>query len=278
MMGFMPFSPEFKEISQQMNESQAIASSLIVFLPVIWNCFAACFIIRYARIEGKKLFTRLLYVMFFVVFFMPQIWGAESADVHGVSWLDMMLIVIPGFLSLLAALPLMMKFFHNRNLAETIDERAKLNFKNTAVKIGLCGLMFAGTYIVFLLCVQMRFEVYCMFYADTAWMQAAQGENFTGILPLFFIPFFRGVTNAFFVLPLLSMITKSKFVFTTAICLIVLAPGVALTVPIPLFPDTVRFLLMASMIGATLLFGIFTGNVLWGKGGGRTSTKRKMFQ
>jgi hypothetical protein len=94
-------------------------------------------------------------------------------------------------------------------------------------------------------------------------MQAAHGENFAGLLILFFIPFFRGVTNGFFILPLLSLITKNKVAFVTAICLVVIAPGIGAVAPGPLYPDTVRFLLMASMTGCMLVFGIFIGNFLW---------------
>jgi hypothetical protein len=266
MMGFMPFSQAFAEISGQMMVTPTIAPFLLMLLPILWNCFAAYFIIRHANIRGKKLFIRLLCVMFFVVFFLPQALGAESADVHGVSWYDFMLITIPGLASLLATIPLMMRFFLNKNMAEAVVERKKLNVKDTAIKIGIGGLIVAGAYILFLLVVQRHIEEYLMFYADTAWMQAAHGENFIGIFyPLFTIPFLRGVINGLLLLPLLTIITKSKFVFTIAICLLVLAPGVGLIAPNPLLPDTVRLLHMASMTITMLLLGIFTGNVLWGK-------------
>ena len=157
-MAFTPFSQGFTEIYEKMNESQTPVSSLVAILPFIWNCFAAYFIIRHANIGGKKLFIRLLYVMFFVMYFMPQIWGAESANVHGVTMQDLLLIMIPGLFSLLATIPLMIKFFQNKNTFETIGERSKLNVKSTAIKIGLGGLVFAGAYIIFLLSVQRNFE------------------------------------------------------------------------------------------------------------------------
>ena len=266
-MGIIPFSQGFTEIFAKMNESQTPASSLVAVLPFMWNCFAAYFIIRHSSIRGKKLFIRLLYVMFFVMYFMPQIWGAESAHVHGVTASDMLLIMIPGLLSLLATIPLMIIFFQNKNTVETVGVRSRLNVKDTVIEIGLGGLIFAGAYIVFLLAVQKNFEEYRMFYAATAWMQAAHGENLAGLLPLFFIPFFRGVTNGFFVLPLLSMITNKKLVFITAICLVAVAPGLGNAAPSPLYPDTVRLLLMASMTVAPMLSGIFIGNVLWVKAG-----------
>jgi uncharacterized membrane protein len=124
----------------------------------------------------------------------------------------------------------------------------------------------AGAYILFLIVVQRHIEEYFMFYADTAWMQAVHGENTVGLFyPLFSIPFLRGVINGLLLLPLLTIITKSKFVFITAICLLVLAPGVGLVAPNPLLPDTVRLLHMASMTITMLLLGIFTGNVIWEK-------------
>ena len=268
VMGFIPFSQGFTEMYEQMQASQTPMSSLIALLPFIWNCFAACFIIRHASIGGGKLFLRLLYVMFFVMYFMPQIWGAESAGIHGVTVLDLLLIMIPGLFSLLATIPLMIRFFQNKNTVETVGEPSKPTQrfpKNTIIKIGLGGLVFAGAYIIILLAVQRNFEVYRLFYADTAWMQAAHGDNLAGLLPLFFIPFLRGVTNGFFVLPLLSVIAKNKFVFIIAICLVVIAPGLGNIAPSPLYPDTVRFLLMASMTVVPMSSGIFLGNVLWGK-------------
>ena len=276
VMGFMPFSQAFREISGQLIENPTIASALLMLLPFFWNCFTAYFIIRHASITGEKLFVRLLYVMFFVMHFMPQIAGAESAHVHGVLWYDMMLVTIPGLFALLAALPLMMRFFQNNNMVETASEYNKLNVKDTAIKLGLGGLVFAGTYIVFLLAVQRHFEEYRMFYADTAWMQAAHGENIVGIFyPLFLIPFLRGVASGFFVLPLLSVITRSKFVFTTAICLAVLSHGIMLAAPNPLLPDKVRLLLMASITVTGLLSGIFIGSVLWEKNVKQANTAKK---
>jgi len=264
VMGFMPFSQAFTEISRQIMETQTPASTLIMLLPIIWNCFTAYFIIRHANIRRKKLSVRLLCVMFFVVYFVPQALGAESADAHGMPWYDFMLITIPGLVSLLAAIPLMVRFFHNKNMADTAYEHKKLWRKDTAIKIGLGGLIVAGTYIIFLLAVQRHFEEYSMFYAETAWMQAAHGENIAGIFyPLFSIPFLRGVINGLLVLPLLTIITQSKVKSTTAICLVLLAPAVAFAAPNPLFPDTVRLLLMASMIITMLLLGIFVGNVMW---------------
>ena len=266
VMVFMPFSQAFTEISQQIAETQTIASTLIMMLPIIWNCFTAYFIIRHASIGGKKLFIRLLCVMFFVVYFMSFALGAESADVHGMPWYDFMLIAIPGLAALLATIPLMIRFFQNKNIVEVAHVCEKLNFKDTAIKIGLGGLVVAGAYILFLFFVQRNFEEYRMFYADTPWMQAVHGENFIGIFyPLFSIPFLRGVINGLLLLPLLTIITKSKFVLTTAICLLVLAPGVALIAPNPLLPDTVRLLHMASMTITMLLLGIFIGNVMWRK-------------
>jgi hypothetical protein len=158
----------------------------------------------------------------------------------------------------------MVRFFQNKDMFEVAGDRKKLNVKDTAIKIGVGGLIVAGTYILFLLTVQRHIEEYRVFYADTAWMQAAHGDNIVGIFhPLFSIPFFRGTVNGLLMLPLLTIITKSKFVFKTAICLVILAPAIALAAPNPLLPDTVRLLLMASMTITMLLLSIFLGNVLW---------------
>ncbi|MCL2081826.1 MAG: hypothetical protein FWH04_01095 [Oscillospiraceae bacterium] len=264
VMGFMPFSQAFTDISEQIMETQTIASTLTMLLPIIWNCFTAYYIIRRANIGRKKLSIRLLCVMFFVVYFVPQALGAESADAHGMPWYDFMLITIPGLVSLLTAIPLMVKFFYNKDMVEIVDKRENPKVKDTVIKIGIGGLIVAGTYIIFLLTVQRNFEEYRMFYAETAWMQAAHGENIAGIFyPLFSIPFLRGVINGLLILPLLTIITKSKVKSITAICLVLLAPAVAFAAPNPLFPDTVRLLLTASMIITMLLLSIFIGNVMW---------------
>ena len=262
-MGIMPFLQAFTEISRQIAETQSIASTLAMLLPIIWNCFTAYFIIRNAGIRSKKLVIRLIIVMFFVVYLVPQSLGAESAGEHGMPWQDSILIAIPGLVSLLATIPLMVRFFQNKNMDEAICEHKKLNTKNTAIRIGLGGLIVAGAYILFLLAVQRHLGEYRMFYAETAWMQAAHGENIAGIFyPLFSIPFLRGIINGILILPLLSIITKSKTKFTTAICLVFLAPAVAFAAPNPLLPDTIRLLHMASMIITMLLLGIYIGNAL----------------
>lgn len=266
-MGLMPFSHTFTEASQQLIENPAIASSLLMLLPIFWSCFTAYFIIRHANIGGKKLFIRLLYVMFFAMHFMPQVSAAETAGIHGAIWWDFMLITIPGLLALLTMIPLLIIFFQNQNTTKPTDESNKFNIKDTIIKLGIGGLVFAGTYIIFLLTVQRHFEEYRVFYADTAWMQAAHGENLVGLFPLFLIPFFRGVTNGFFVLPLLSVITKNKLVFIIAICLVILSQGIMLVAPNPLLPDTVRLLLMSSIFLTGLISSIFIGNVLCGKRG-----------
>ena len=269
IMGFMPFSHAFDEVQRQMLETLTVTSSLIMLLPLLWNCFAAYFIIRHASIGGKKLFFRLLFVMFFVVFFIPQALGAESAYVHGIHWYDFMLVTIPGLASLIATIPLIIRFFHNKNMDDAVGEHKKLIFKDTAIKIGLGGVIVAITYILFLVVVQRHIEEYRIFYADTAWMQAVHGENIVGIFhPLISIPFFRGVINGLLILPLFTIITKNKFVLTTAICLLLLAPGIGLVAPNnPLLPDTVRLMLMASMTITMLLLGIFMGNAFWEKTG-----------
>ncbi|MCL2051410.1 MAG: hypothetical protein FWG91_06765 [Lachnospiraceae bacterium] len=265
VIGLIPFSPAFTEITREVSETQTTASTLMMLLPIIWNCFTAYFIIRNANVKGKKLFRSLMFVMFFIVYFFPQALGAEAADVHGMPWHDFILLSIPGLISLLATLPLMVKFFQNKNVADVIGEHEKLKFKQRyAIKIGLGGLLLAGIYILFLLTVQRNVAEYRVFYQDTAWMQAAHGENWPGFFyPLFSIPFFRGIINGVLILPLLPLIKKSKLVFTTAICLVFLAPAIAFGAPNPLFPDTVRLMLMASMIITMLSLGIFTGKVMW---------------
>ena len=259
---FLPFSQGFIEASEQAAEYQSPAMFL-AFVFIFWNCFTAYFIIRHANFCGKKLFVRLFYVMLFVVVFIPGLLAMESAHVHNVMWQDMALIMIPGMLSLLAMIPLMMKFFQNNNAKDTFVEHKKLGFKDTVIKLGLCGLVLLPVLVCSYIINVLGFEEYRAFYADTSWVQAIQGGNPIGFIPLITIPLFRGILNAFFLLPMLSMITKSKLRFITALCLLVLAPAMTMLVPNPLLPDIVRLLHFASWTGSMLLFGIIAGNILW---------------
>ena len=73
----------------------------------------------------------------------------------------------------------------------------------------------------------------------------------------------RGILFGAFVLPLVKMIIKSKFIFITSVCLVYLCTGILLIIPNVLFPDIVRIGHFIEVTSSTLFFGIIVGNVLW---------------
>lgn len=247
---FLPYSQKFMEFSEQL-----VGSTMIFMLvPILWICFTAYFIIKHASYGGKKLFARLLYVMFFVIFFITCFFALYSVNAFDhMTWLDMVLPMFTGLLALLVTIPLMIKFFKNSYTKDAVTEYKIFCVKNTAIKLGFCGLIYLGAYAVFMFGVQWQFEEFRAFYINTPWAQTLRGENSVGIIPYILFQLIRGVLNGFFVLPMLSIISRSKFVFIIAICLIYLAPGVNHILPNPMIPDIVRYLHLVGMTGSMLL-------------------------
>ena len=264
--GVMPFSQGLIGTGEQMLENHP-ANILFMLAPFAWNCFAVYFIIRHTHYSGIKLFTRILYVMFFVVFFITNTGAMYSLNAFDgdMTALDMILTMITGLLSLLATIPILMKFFQNKGVAGVIVSSKKIDIKTTLAKLGLCGIVYLAAYFLFAYFFQWRFEEFRMFYAYTPWGQAAWGGNHSEMIPWLSITIIRGILNGFFILPMLSMIDKNKITFITGICLIYIAPAVNHLTPTPMFPDTVRIVHLVAMTGSMLLFGIIMGNILWGK-------------
>ena len=260
---FMPYSQEFMEAN--IAEHRSAAMMLLMLVPIFWNCFAAYFIIKNTHFNGTKLFVRLLFVMFFVMFFITYIGAMYSliAFEGNITALDFLFTMIAGLISLLVTIPIMIKFFQNKNEYNITSDSIKNDFKATVVKLGLCGITYFVAYFIFAFFFQWRFEVFRNFYSSTQWGQTAWGGNISGLFPFLSITFIRGILNGIFILPLVSMITQSKYKFVTAICLVCIAPAMNHIPPNPIFPDTVRLVHLGGMTGTMLLFSLVAGNILW---------------
>jgi len=263
MSGVLPFSQQFVEAGDRMLEHNP-ALMLTILVPILWNCFTALFIIKNSNFRGTKLFLNVFYVMFFVIFFITQIGAMYSVNALEMTRLDMILNMISGLFALLVSLPLMVKFFQNKNAPDEAVERKNFDIKAIAIKLGLCGLVYLGAYFIFAFGVQWQFDAFRLFYANTPWGQTAWHGNTAGLPPFILITAFRGVINGFFILPLLTMITKNKRTFLIAACLTFVAPAINHVAPNPMFPDMVRLAHLIGMTGTMTLFGIVAGNILWG--------------
>ena len=177
--------------------------------------------------------------------------------------LDFLFNMIVGLIALLVTIPVMIKFFQNKGACNITSEYIKNDLKATVVKLGLCGITYFVAYFIFAFFFQWRFEVFRSFYSATQWGQTAWGGNISGLFPFLSITFIRGILNGVFILPLVSMITKSKHKFVTAICLVCIAPAMNHIPPNPIFPDMVRFVHLGGMTGTMLLFSLVAGNILW---------------
>ena len=177
---------------------------------------------------------------------------------------------------MLTTIPLIMRFFQNKDAANIIVKRQKIDIKTIAIKLGLCGVVYLGAYFLFALFFQWQFEEFRIFYWYTPWGQAAWGGNYSGIIPWLSITILRGVLNGLFILPMLSVIDKNKTTFIIGICLIYVAPAINHVAPNPMYPDTVRLVHLVAMTGSMLLFGIIVGNILWGSKSkkGQNSTRK----
>ena len=263
---FMPYSKGFMEYNELILEEHPIAL-LAQLVNFAWICFTIYFIIKHTPYVGKKLFARMLYVLFFTMYFITFLGAMYSVDAFGgrITSLDFLLVMFSGLISLLPTTLLMIKFFGNKDEATTIIENKKLDIKTVAEILGISGLVYFVVYFIFAYLVQWQFEGFRNFYSDTQWGRAAWGGDYSGLFPWLSITALRGILNGLFVLPLLSMITKNKRTFMIGLCLIYMAPAINHVAPNPMFPDTVRLLHLAAMSGSMLSFGLIVGNILWRK-------------
>ena len=260
----MPYSQGFM-VSNDLHLEEHPTAMLFHIVNFLWICFAIYFIIRYTPYSGKKLFIRLLYITFFTVFFITFIGAMYSLEAFEgrITRLDYFFVMLTGLFSLLATIQLMIKFFGNKTIDNAVFQNRKLDVKTITTYLGICGIVYFAAYFIVAYLVQWQFEEFRNYYSDTQWGRAAWGGDRSGLFLWLSITVLRGLLNGLFILPLVSMITKSRHIFIISLCLIYLAPAIIHIAPNPMFPDTVRYLHLAGMTGTMLLFGVITGSILW---------------
>jgi hypothetical protein len=177
--------------------------------------------------------------------------------------LDIILLMLAGLFPLLGTIPLLILFFQNKN---DVYEKHTVNIKKMIVKLGIIGVIYLCVYFAFGYFVAWQFEELRIFYSGSAEKLSffEQLANNVKANPVIF-PFqiLRGILFGCFVIPLIHMVTKSKLVFISSVCLAYLCTAIVLLIPNVLFPDMVRIGHFIEMTSSMLLFGIIVGNIFW---------------
>jgi hypothetical protein len=258
----MPFSPEFKELGATGTANPK--GLLFITVNSTWICFTIYFFIRHTNFAGRKLFINILFMMFFTLIFMTQIETLLFIGAFPVlTRLDVFFIMLAGLIPLLATIPLLMKFFQNR---EYLAEKVQLNVKSIMMKLGIIGVIYLCVYMFFGYFVAWQFEELRYFYSGSREKLSFFGQllNNAKTNPLIY-PFqvLRGIMFGVFVLPLKYMITKNKIVLIISVTLVYLCTAIMLIIPNVLFPDMVRIGHFIEMTVSMLFFSIIVGNILW---------------
>jgi len=258
----MPFSQGFRDLGVPNNPY----GLLFMFVTPVLVCFTIYYIVKHARFGGKKLFATIVFVMFFVQLFLVQIETAYFGYAFpALTNLDILFIMLAGLLPLLVTVPMMMKFFRNKNSSVEMAEKKSIDIKSTLKKIGIIGIIYPCIYMIFGYVIAWQFEELRIFYSGSAEKLnfLAQMLNNVKTDPYIF-PFqiVRGMLFGAFVIPLINMFNTKK-VFITTVCLIYVYLGVILISPNVLFPDMVRIAHFLECTTSMLLFGKIAGNILW---------------
>ena len=253
----LPFSQGFR----QANTGGKAIDLLFLMINTLWICFTAYFIIRRSVYSPIKMFFGLLGVLFFIQCVMTQIETLLFINVFpALTIYDVVLIMLAGLFPLLAALPLLIKFFRNKDAGA---EKNTLNIKSIALKLGVIGIIYLGIYMVFGYFVAWQFEELRVFYSGSAEKLSFLKQVFSNEPGFFLFQIFRGILLGLFIVPLINMVTKNKGAFIMSVCFVYLCMAVLLVIPNPLFPPMVRYGHLLEMASSMLLFGILTGNILW---------------
>ena len=248
----MPYSEGFKELTSSDNPF------MILFM-MVYNaciCFTMYFIIKHAHSRGKKLFLNMVFVMFFIQSFMPHIESLFFGSVFfELTKLDVILIMLAGLFPLLATVPLLLKFFQNKN---DLEIKTKINFNNILVKLGIIGVVYLCSYILLGFLMTWAFAEFKTHYGETI-------ANTPNVYLNVSVQIVRGILFGVFIIPLISII-KTKRIFILSVCMVYLCTGIQLLIPNDFFPEQLRYIYLIEMSGAMLLFGIFVGNILWWNG------------
>ena len=261
----LPFSVGFKELAAS-GSANPLMSVLFIVINAAWTCFVVFFLIKHSSRTGKKLFLNVLCVIFFIQCFMTQIETLYFSSVFpALTTLDAVLIMAAGLLPLLAVIPLLIKFFQNK---DAVQEKVPLNIKSLAIKLGILSVIYVCVYMVFGYFVAWQFKDLRIFYSGSPDKLSFFEKLLDNIQtdPLIF-PFqiLRGVLFGLFIIPLKIMISKSRAIFIASVCLVYLCTALMLIIPNPLFPDPVRFAHLLEMTSSMLLFGLIAGFIFWGR-------------
>jgi len=254
----LPYSQGFKELGASGNPM----SLFFLLVIAVFVCFTVYYIIRHSHFIGKKLFLNIIVVMFFAQFFMGQIETLLFGHAFpALTKMDVALIMLAGFLPLSATVPLLIKFFQNK---ETVIERMELNMKSLPIKLGFIGILYACIYMIFGYFIAWQFEELRIFYSGSPEKLGFWKHLFSNAPVIFPFQILRGILFGIFIMPLRNMISTKK-AFIISICLVYLYLGVIFILPNVLFPDMVRAGHFLEMTSSMLLFGIIVGNILWKK-------------
>jgi hypothetical protein len=211
--------------------------------------------------------------MFFVQYFMTQIETLFFGGAFPVlTKPDIILIMLAGLFPLLGTVPLLVKFFKNKNI---VYEKSKINIKDITIKLAVIGILYLCVYMVFGYFVAWQSEELRLFYTGSTeklsfWGQMANNIKTNTVI----IPFqiLRGILFGVAIIPLRNMVNKNKIIFIINVCLIYLCTAIVLIIPNALFPDKVRIAHLIEMSSSMLFFGIIVGNI-YGK---KIKAKKKL--
>jgi hypothetical protein len=257
----LPFSQAFKELGASGNPM----SLLFLFISSAWTCFTIYFIIKHTNYSGIKLCINIVCMMFFVQYFMTQIETLFLGSAFTVlTRPDIILIMLTGLFPLVGTVPLMVKFFKNKN---TVSNKNKINSKDITIKQAIIGILYLCIYMVFGYFVAWQFEELRLFYTGSTEKLSFWGQMDYNIKTnIVIIPFqiLRGILFGVAIIPLKNMVNKNKLMFIINVCLLYLCTAIVLLIPNVLFPDTVRIAHLIEMGSSMLLFGIIAGTIVWG--------------
>jgi hypothetical protein len=259
----MPFSQGFKELAASENSS----GILFILLFAAWVCFTIFFIIRNTYLKGVKLFINMVFVVFFIQSFMTQI----ETVFFGYAFpafpkLDIVLVTLASLFPVLAVVPLLIKYFQNKDSA---FDKNEINIKSTLIRLGVIGVIYLFVYMIFGYFVAWQFEELRIFYSGSPKKLGFWGQtvnNFKTTPVIFPFQIIRGILFGAAIIPIRKMVNKNKVTFIISVGLLYLCTAVQLIIPNALFPDIVRLAHLIETSSSMLLFGIIVGNVLWSNG------------
>jgi len=255
----LPHTQEFREMKQPDNPF----GFLFLVINSAFVCFVVYFIIKNSMINGIKLFLISAGAVFFVQSFMTQIETLFFIRAFkGLTAFDVTLFMVRDLIALTATVPLMIKFFQNK---EIVCEVIKVDVKSVIPKFGIIGVIYTIVYMTFGYFVAWQFEALRLFYSGSAEKLSFFGQLVNNVKtnPLIYpFQFIRGLLFSVAILPLLFVINKKK-IFVFSVCLVYFSTSTVLLVPNALFPDMVRYGHLIEMSTSMIVFGLIVGNIMY---------------